>query len=92
VLIARLKPDAYARAEELASVVPTGPADAHLRGSIFLSERDVVFLIEGADVDLQTRQWFDDPVLAAAISSWLPLFEGPLHGGREVATWEVGAP
>jgi hypothetical protein len=48
----------------------------------------VVFLIEGDDVDFHTRQWFDDPVLSAAFSSWLPLFEGPLHAAREVATWE----
>jgi hypothetical protein len=89
VLIARLRPDVHERAEELASVEPeTGVDPALLRGSIFLSAREVVFLIEGDDVDLHTRQWFDDPVLSATFSSWLPLFEGPLHAAREVATWE----
>ncbi|HWW90558.1 MAG TPA: hypothetical protein VNY35_07250 [Solirubrobacteraceae bacterium] len=48
-------------------------------------------MIEGDDVDLQTRQWFDDPVLSAAFGSWLTLFEGPLHAAREVATWESPA-
>jgi hypothetical protein len=89
VLIARLRPDVHERAEELASVEPETDVDpALLRGSIFLSAREVVFLIEGDDVDLHTRQWFDDPVLSATFSSWLPLFEGPLHAAREVATWE----
>jgi hypothetical protein len=89
VLIARLRPDVHERAEELAAASPeTGAGRALLRGSVFLSAREVVFLIEGDDVDFQTRQWFDDPVLSAAFSSWLPLFEGPLHAAREVATWE----
>jgi hypothetical protein len=89
VLTATLKPDAYERAEELASAEPEPVADpALVRGSVFLSTREVVFLIEGEDVGFHTRQWFDDPVLSAAFSSWLPLFEGPLHAAREVATWE----
>ena len=89
VLIARLRPDVHERAEELASIEPESGWDrALVRGSTFLSAREVVFLIEGDDVDLRTRQWFDDPVLSAAFSSWLPLFEGPLHAAREVATWE----
>jgi hypothetical protein len=92
VLTARLKPDSYERAEELAS--EAGDVDAGrslLRGSTFLSPSEVVFVIEGEDVDLQTRQWFDDPVLSAAFSSWLPLFDGPLHAAREVATWDSRA-
>jgi hypothetical protein len=52
------------------------------------SLREVVLIIEGDDVELHTRQWFDDPVLSTPFSSWLPLFEGPLHAVREVATWE----
>ncbi|HEV2924515.1 MAG TPA: hypothetical protein VGW98_10805 [Solirubrobacteraceae bacterium] len=45
-------------------------------------------MIEGEDVELHTREWFDDPVLSATFSSWLSLFEGPLHAAREVAAWE----
>jgi hypothetical protein len=89
VLTARLRPGAYERAEELASDAgPAGAGRALLRGSIFLSPSEVVFMIEGDDVDLQTRQWFDDPVLSSAFTSWLSLFEGPLHSAREVATWD----
>lgn len=88
VLTARLKPGAYERAEELAlAELSGGPGQARLRGATFLSPSEVVFMIEGEDVDLHTREWFDDPVLSAAFSSWLPLFDGPLHRAREVATW-----
>jgi hypothetical protein len=88
VLIARLKPDAYERAEQLASVEqPAGVGQARLRGSNFLSAGEVVFIIEGEDAELHTREWFDDPVLSTAFASWLPLFDRPLHVAREVATW-----
>jgi hypothetical protein len=88
-LVARLKPDAYQRAQELASADPPAAqvVETPLRGSIFLSSNEVVFMIEGDDVELHTREWFDDPVLSTAISSWLPLFDGPLHAAREFAVW-----
>lgn len=88
VLTARLKPDAYERAKEFASAEPaSGSVPTLLRGSIFLSSSEAVFLIEGDDVDLHTAKWFDDPVLSTAVSPWLPLFEGPLHAAREVGRW-----
>jgi hypothetical protein len=88
VLTARLRPDAYERAEELASIEPSGgPGQARLRSITFLSPSEVVFMVEGDDVDLHTREWFDDPVLSSAFSSWVPLFDGPLHRAREVASW-----
>jgi hypothetical protein len=91
-LIARLKPDGYERAEELASDVRSeGVAPAPIGGSVFLSQREVVFMIEGDDAELRARNWFDDPVLSAAIGSWLPLFDGPLHVAREVASWDLGS-
>ena len=88
VLIARLKPGAYDRAQDLASTEqPTGAGQAGLRGTNFLSAEEVVFVIEGEDAELHAREWFDDPVLSTAFASWLPLFEGPLHAAREVGTW-----
>jgi hypothetical protein len=88
-LVARLKPDAYEHAEELASASPTRESDDSgiRRRSIFLSPTEVVFVLEGEDVALRIREWFDDPVRSTAISSWLPLIDGPLHTAREVAVW-----
>jgi hypothetical protein len=90
-LIARLRPDAYERAEELVSEIPSvGDGEPLIGGSIFLSQSEVVFMLTGEDVELRARNWFDDPVLSAAIGSWLPLFDGPLHAAREVASWDRG--
>jgi hypothetical protein len=89
VLLATLRPECYERAQELASAEPTAARGGSvLRGSIFLAASDVVFLIDGDDVELQTTQWFDDPVLSTAFSSWLPLLEGPLHAAREATRWD----
>ena len=93
-MIAGLKPDAYESAEQLASNPPTtDPSIAGIqRWSIFLSPTEVAFVFEGEDVEQHTREWFNDPVLSAAISHWLPLFDGPLHAAREAHAWEQGAP
>jgi hypothetical protein len=87
--MARLRPECYERARDLASSEPTaGRGQTVLRGSTFLAASDVVFLIEGDDVDVRTMEWFDDPVLSTAFSSWLPLVEGPLHAARETTRWD----
>jgi hypothetical protein len=89
VLLARIRPECYERARELASTPPTAAGGRSvLRASTFLAPSDVVFLIEGTDVERRTTQWFDDPVMSTALSSWLPLLEGPLHAAREVARWD----
>ena len=89
LLVARLKADAYERARELAAAEPAGDfGEARIRRSIFLSPSEVIFVIEGDDVGAQAREWFDDPVRSAALSSWLPLFDGPLHVAREVGVGE----
>ena len=85
-LVARLKPDAHDRAEELASAdAPPDAAPAGVRTSVFLSPQEVVFLVEGEDVGRRVTDWFNDPALSTSISPWLPLFDGPLHSAREVA-------
>ena len=90
MLIARLRPGAHGRAEELAAeALDEQGAAAALRCSIFLSPSEVVFLIEGDDARLQTRDWLNDPVLSTSIGSWLPLFDGPLHAAPEVAALQI---
>ena len=90
VLIAKLKPGAYERAQELASAEVSTEVDGApgLRRFIFLSPTEVVFLVEGDDLELRTREWFDDPVRSGAIGHWLPLFDGALHSAREVPLTE----
>jgi hypothetical protein len=70
----------------MATSWPGHPAIRHR--SIFLSPSEVVFILEGEDVELHAREWFDDPVRSTAISSWLALIDGPLHSAREVAVWD----
>ena len=85
VLVARLKSDAYERAEELASAeAQIGPDLAGLRYSVFLSPSEVVFMAEGNEVEHRLREWFNDPARSTGISPWLPLFDGPLHAAVEV--------
>ena len=86
ILVARLKSGAHERAEALASTdALIGPESAGLRYSTFLSPSEVVFVAEGVDAERHMREWFNDPALSTGISPWLALFDGPLHGAREVA-------
>ena len=90
VAVARLKLGARQRAEELIAegAGPFVPEAAVERGAIFLSESEVVFLFEGADVNESVRTTLNDPVESSALAPWLPLFEGPLHQAREAHSWE----
>jgi hypothetical protein len=89
VLLARLKDGARHRAEELVTDAARAdaPEEAFERGTIFLSDSDVVFLFEGADADETVRSILDDPVTSNVITPWLPLFDGPLHRAREARSW-----
>ena len=90
VLTARLRPGTRERALEL-----TGSISAQLGTSgfeqlgVYLSEREVVFLIEAREAELLLREILDDPVRATEISPWLPLFDGPLHRAEEVSYWST---
>ena len=57
VLVARLKPDSRERAQELLAEHPLreGPRAAFDREAIFLSETEVVFFVEGPDVDRSVK-------------------------------------
>jgi hypothetical protein len=88
VLTARLRQGTHERALELATAMPTHPsASGFTRLSVYLSEVEVVFLIEAPAAEHLVRRLFDDPVRSTEISPWLPLFDGPLHRAYEVYHW-----
>jgi hypothetical protein len=89
VLLARLKDGAREHAQELLTdeARANAPEDAFERGTIFLSDSEVVFLLEGADAAEAVRAILDDPVRSTVLTPWLPLFEGPLHRAREAYSW-----
>jgi hypothetical protein len=89
VVVARLKPGARERAEELLTE-EEGRLHEGLfkRGAVLLSDSEVVFLLEGPDADETVRTILNDPAESTVIGHWLPLFDGPLHRAREARTWE----
>jgi hypothetical protein len=90
VLAARLSNGARKRALDLATAMPTHPSTSGLeRLSIYLSESEIVFLIEAPEAEFLVREILDDPVRATEISPWLPLFDGPLHRADEVYRWSA---
>ena len=91
VLLARLKDGARERAEQLLTdeARANAPEDAFERGTIFLSDGEVVFLFEGTDAAVTAREVLDDPVRSTVITPWLPLFDGPLHRAHEAHTWGI---
>ena len=90
VLTARLRPGARERALELAGSIPAQLGTSGFeRLGVYLSEREVVFLIEAREAELLLREILDDPVCATEISPWLPLFDGPLHRAEEVYYWSA---
>jgi hypothetical protein len=90
VLTARLRPGTRERVLELAGSIaaPLGTSGFDQLG-IYVSEREVVFLIEAREAEPLLREILDDPVRATEISSWLPLFDGPLHRAEEVYYWST---
>jgi hypothetical protein len=88
LLVARLRRGTRERARELAAAMPTHPSTSGFdRLSVYLSEFEVVFLVEARDAELVVREILDDPVRATEISPWLPLFDGPLHRADEAFHW-----
>lgn len=91
MLVARLRHGARERAEQLLTpeARTDAPEDAFDRGAIFLSEREVVFLLEGENAEETARAVLNDPVKSTVLSPWLPLFDGPLHRAHEAYSWET---
>src|SRR2546422_8960350 len=90
VVTARLKEGARERAVELVGSMPTPlETDGFEWLSVYLSESEVVFLVEAPEAEFLVRQILDDPVRGTEIGPWLPLFDGPLHRAEEVYHWST---
>jgi len=89
IVLGRLRAGTRERAEQLIAdeLASNGPEDQFDRVTIFLSDTEVVFLLEGANADESFRAILDDPVESTRIAPWLPLFDGPLHAVREAYSW-----
>jgi hypothetical protein len=76
VLTAGLRAGTRERALELAAatVDPTGSGFERL--SIYLSESEVIFLIEAPEAHRLVRRILDEPARAAELSPWLPCSTG----------------
>src|SRR5439155_27030381 len=78
VLTARLRPGTRERALELAGSIPAQLGTSGFeRLGVYLSELEVVFLIQARDCALLPREILDDPVRATAASPWLALLAAP---------------
>jgi hypothetical protein len=91
VVTARLLKGTQERALELAAVGTDPGSRGFDRFSVYLSESDVVFLFEAPHAERLVRGILNDPVQAAELSPWLPLFDGPLHRAPEVYHWSRAA-
>ena len=92
-LTARLNEEARERALELVGSMPTPlETDGFEWLSVYLSESEVVFLVEAPEAEFLVRQILDDPVRGTEIGPWLPLFDGPLHRAEEVYHWSYDLP
>jgi hypothetical protein len=91
-VIARLRPDAEARAAELVEQGPPfSPKEIGFsRHSVFLSGDHVVFVFEGGKLNDLLRAVVKAPSSAAALREWEQVLEGMPRIAREVYSWERG--
>jgi hypothetical protein len=96
-LVARLKPGAEVRAEELLTKGP--PLDLQesgfVRHSVFLSATEVVFVFEAHEVEWLVTALVEDPfqwMVVDAIDAWRPLIDGHPRIAREQFAWERDPP
>ena len=91
VVTARLLEGTRERALELTAGITDPRARGFDRFSVYLSESEVVFLFEAPHAERLVHEILDDPVQAAELSPWLPLFDGPLHRTPEIYHWSRAA-
>jgi hypothetical protein len=91
-IVARLKPGAEEAAADLLAAGP--PFDPGIRGltahSAFLSAGEVVFVFEGAEVDVFLDDIVEnpfEPTVTAALDLWRPLIDGSPRIARPQYDW-----
>jgi hypothetical protein len=89
-VVARLRPGSR---DDAAQILADGPpyaigASGLRRHSVFLGERDVVFMFEGPGVEQLVRLLVNDRAASSAFSRWGPLLEGTPSLCREQFYWE----
>lgn len=89
-VIAKLKPDAEARAAELIEGGP--PFDPDKLGfdshTVYLSGNQVVFVFEGGRLDHLLRAVVRDPANLSNFGQWEPLIDGFPSVAREAYSWQ----
>ena len=92
VIVAPLADREHTRASKLIEQGPPfDPAATGLeRHSVYLTEKEVVFVFEGLDVEWEVDDLAEDvvPGLGGAIERWQELLSGPPRIAREGYHWE----
>jgi hypothetical protein len=89
-VIAHLKPGTHDEAKRLIDEGPPfDPAELGFeRHFVFHGGEDVVFVFEGADVELLVRALANDPARAAAFGAWGPILVETPRMAHETYSWE----
>jgi hypothetical protein len=92
LIVARLRKGSHAAAEALlAAGPPFDPEELPLDGhGAYLTATEVVFVFEARDVEWIVNDLVDDPVLAAALTPWHQVIEGPPRIAHERFYWSRG--
>lgn len=77
VLVARLKEGAHERAESLLKQGPPfDPEELRFhRHGVYLTQSEIVFVFEAAEVEWIVNDLIDDPVVSSAFAPWQELIE-----------------
>ncbi|HEU5277974.1 MAG TPA: hypothetical protein VFU26_03620 [Gaiellaceae bacterium] len=92
MIVARLKPDAHAAAEELLQKGP--PFDPETLGfyrhAAYLTTGEVIFLFEAPEVEWIVNDIIDDALIAEVLPAWEAIVEGTPHVAHERYYWTPG--
>jgi hypothetical protein len=89
LVVARLKEGTHDRAAELIAAGPPFDPGAlgFERNAVYLSDREAIFLFEGAEAGRKLADVVDDMVTSASFSAWAPILEGTPRLAHEFYFW-----